>query len=329
MITGIGSLPFQDVDRALDLIFTTCPDIPFWPQLPKRSPDENMYSTFLEHVPCIKWDREKNTVFMDTQDTEGIEGFYEDVMGENLDAFAMSEKVAPGFYKFLERLKDISHGVKSIKGQLTGPFSMGLGLKDEKGVPVIYNYGFFDIIKKALHMKAQWMIKEIRSRYPDKDIIIFFDEPYMVSFGTAYVTIGKQEAISIFNDVINGVDAIKGIHCCGNTDWSVLLGCDIDIINYDAFNYMDTIFYFQEELKGFLKRGGKISPGIVPSSDAVLDKTVDDMIGLLKRFRKNMEGLSEIKDEKSLLITTSCGLGSLNDKEALKAMELLKKLSEI
>lgn len=329
MITGIGSLPFKDIDRALDVIFNTCSDIPFWPQLPKRSPDENMYSTFLEHVPCIVWDRQKNSVFINTQDTEGIERFYEDIAREDLDAFALSDKVAPGFYRFLDRLKGVSDDIKYIKGQLTGPFSMGLGLKDEKGVPVIYNYGFFDIIKKALHMKARWMVKEIKSFCPDKEVIIFFDEPYMVSFGTAYVSIGKQEVISIFNEVINGVDATTGIHCCGNTDWSVLLGCDIDIINYDAFNYMDTIFYFQEELRGFLKRGGIISPGIVPSSDAVLDKTLNDMMGILARFRQNMEGIVGITDEKQMLITTSCGLGSLNDNEALKAMELLKGLSDI
>ncbi len=47
--------------------------------------------------------------------------------------------MAPGFYRFLERLKEIKDGVKYIKGQITGPFSMGLGLKDENGKPVIYN----------------------------------------------------------------------------------------------------------------------------------------------------------------------------------------------
>jgi len=30
----------------------------------------------------------------------------------------------------------------------TGPFSMGLGLKDEHDKPIIYNDAFYDIIKK-------------------------------------------------------------------------------------------------------------------------------------------------------------------------------------
>lgn len=327
MITGIGSLPFTDIDRAIDLIFLSCREIPFWPQLPRRSPVENMYTTFLESVPCIITDEEKNSVYMDTQKTEGIERFYEDVLNNNLDAFAISERVAPGFYRFLERLVEIEDYVISIKGQLTGPFSMGLGLKDEKGVPIIYNYGFFDIIKKALHMKARWMVKTIKSMYPKKGVIIFFDEPYMVSFGTAYVNIGKQDAISIFNDVLGGIEAKRGIHCCGNTDWSVLLSCDTDIINYDAYKFMDTIFYYREELSSFLKKGSWISPGIVPSSDEVLEKDFLDVLKLFNNFRSQMNVFGKDTRNTEWLITTSCGLGSLKEAEAFKAMELLKEFS--
>ncbi len=328
MITGIGSLPLTDVDKAIDMIFDTCPEVPFWPQLPKRSPDENMYSPFLEHVPCIV--NEKHTVFVNTEDTEGIEKFYEYFEAKDVSKFAISEDMAPGFYRFLDRLNEISHRVKFIKCQITGPFSMGLGLKDEKGVPIIYNYGYFDIIKKSIHMKALWMVDKIASKLPDKKIIIFFDEPYMVSFGSAYVSINKDEVISIFNDVLTGISAIRGVHCCGNTDWSVLLNTDVDIINYDAFNYLETIFYFREELKNFLKKGGLISPGIVPSSDIVMEKTLKDMEELLVKFKGYLEDASEDKDNKGhkgLLITTSCGLGSLSEETAIKAMMLLKALS--
>ncbi|MCX7966155.1 MAG: hypothetical protein N2596_05985, partial [Syntrophorhabdaceae bacterium] len=118
-----------------------------------------------------------------------------------------------------------------------------------------------------------------------------------------------------------------GVHCCGNTDWSVLLNTHVDIVNYDAYNYLETIFYFRDELNDFLKKGGLISPGIIPSSDVVLEKDVKDMKELLERFRRHIkEGMKERK-EKELLITTSCGLGSLREDAAKKAMELLKEIS--
>jgi hypothetical protein len=328
MVSGIGSFPFTDVDKAIDIIFETCPEIPFWPQLPKRTPYENMYIPFLEGVPCVVVDENEGTAFMDTENAEGIEEFYENVLSGNLEAFRISGKVAPGFHRFLERLKERNDEVKFIKTQITGPFSMGLGLKDENGKPVIYNYGYFDIIKKAIHMKAQWMIATIKAQLPDKKIIIFFDEPYMVSFGSAYVSISKEEAINLFNEVLGGIPALRGIHCCGNTDWSVLLNADVDIINYDVFNYLETIFYFEEDLRRFISRGGRIAPGIVPSSEVVMTATSADMERIMEKFRSAMTGKVGPQGLRDLIVTTSCGVGSLQPEEAGRAMNLLKSFQD-
>ncbi len=326
MITGIGSFPFTGIDETIDLIFSTCKEIPFWPQLPKRSQLENMYATFLEGVPCIVSDEEKNTIYMDTTRTEGIEEFYENVAAENVKAFAISEKYAPGFYRFLDRLKEVEDDVRFIKCQITGPFSMGLGLKDENDKPVIYNFAFYDIIKKALNMKAKWMTGAIQERYPGTDIIMFCDEPYMVSFGSAYISIPREDVIASLNEVIDGVPARCGIHICGNTDWSVPFQSDIEIVNYDAFSYLDTIFYFTEDLKEFLERGGWIAPGVVPSSPDVMNETPDSVRDRAALFIEKIAGVT-VPDTDSILFTTSCGLGSLSEEEARRAMELLKQLS--
>lgn len=327
MITGIGSFPFTDIDEAIDVIFSSCGEIPFWPQLPRRAPTENMYIAFLESVPSVVMDEESGSAFVDTTKTEGIEEFYENYTNKTLDAFAISSKMAPGFHRFLERLQDIRKDVKFVKCQLTGPFSMGLGLKDEQDKPIIYNPGFFDIILKALHMKAQWMIRAIKAPYPEKDVIIFFDEPYMVSFGSAYVSIPKEDAITIFNEVASGLDAKRGVHCCGNTDWSVFLNAGLDIINYDAYNYLDTIFYYRDDLAGFLAKGGWIAPGLVPSSGDVLKASVKDIEALKKTFLDAMAGIDAAIKGGDILITPSCGLGSLTAEEARRAMELLKEFA--
>lgn len=326
MITGIGSFPFTDVDETIDLIFSTCRGIPFWPQLPKRSLLENMYNPFLEGVPCIVSDEGKNTIFMDTGRTDGIEQFYEDIAADNTGAFAISQRYVPGFYRFLDRLREIEEDIQFIKCQVTGPFSMGLGLKDENDKPIIYNFAFYDIIKKALHMKAKWMITTIQEAHPGVDIIIFFDEPYMVSFGSAYISIPREEVISSLNEVLDGLPARRGIHVCGNTDWSVPFQSDVDIVNYDAFSYLDTVFYFNEDLKEFLDRGGWIAPGIVPSSPEVMKETPDSVRDRAASFIQKIAALTA-PDTDSTLFTTSCGLGSLTAGEARHAMELLKQLA--
>jgi methionine synthase II (cobalamin-independent) len=326
MVTGIGSLPFTNVDEAIDRVFAVCPEAPVWPQLPRRSFLEDMYVQCMERVPSVVIDEAENRVYVDSTSTAGIEAFYEDVGAGRVEAFSLSEQAAPGLYRFLERLSEIEERVRVIKGQLTGPFTLGLGLKDEKGQPILYNDAYFDIIKKALHMKARWMISFIRERFPDKQVLIFFDEPFMVSFGSAFVSISKDHVISLMNDVIRGLDAMTGVHCCGNTDWSVLYRVETDVINYDAFNFLDTVFYYREELAAFLKRGGMLAPGIVPSSEAVLSSSVEDLRKLWLRFGEQVAGIDPSAAWRDWFVTPSCGLGSLTEPQATRALELLAAL---
>jgi hypothetical protein len=274
-------------------------------------------------VPSVIIDEQGERVYVDTASTSGIERFYEDVATRNLEAFRVSEAAAPGLYRLLERLPEIKDDVQIIKGQLTGPFTIGLGLKDEKGQPVIYNSAYFDIIKKALHMKAAWMISFIKSRFPEKEVMIFFDEPFMVSFGSAYVSIAKSDVVSLMNEVLTGLGVRRGVHCCGNTDWSVLFSVDADIINYDAFNFLETIFYFKDELAAFLKRGGAISPGIVPSSEAVQSCSVEDLVGLWHKFGDSVKAIDPGTKWREWFVTPSCGVGSLSPQIAEKVFQLL------
>ncbi len=326
LITSIGSLPFTNVDEAIDLVFGCCPEIPFWPQLPKRSFYEGMYVQCLENVPSIVMNEAEGTVYVDTGSTEGIEQFYEDVQAADIDRFAISDSAAPGFYRLLERLGEVGGRAKFIKTQLSGPFTLGIGLKDGEGKPIIYDAAYFDIIKKALHMKAEWMIKTIKKAHPGKGIILFFDEPAMVSFGSAFVAVSKEDVVDLFREVAGSLDATVGVHCCGNTDWSVLLNAGVNMINYDAFNFMETLFYFRDELASFLAHGGRIAPGIVPSSgDELRETTADKLAERWSRFC-DLTGRVATTGQEDVIVTTACGLGSLDEADARRALSLLREL---
>lgn len=53
-------------------------------------------------------------------------------------------------------------------------------------------------------------------------------------------------------DAIHADHALAGIHCCGNTEWSILIDAGVDIVNFDAFGYGETIAMYADALKKHL-----------------------------------------------------------------------------
>src|SRR3990170_7914559 len=64
--TGIGSLPHKDEKEAFRLILKNFPEIPFWPQLPKRSFLEGMVVQYSEGFPSLEWNEREQRVWVDT-----------------------------------------------------------------------------------------------------------------------------------------------------------------------------------------------------------------------------------------------------------------------
>ena len=69
---------------------------------------------------------------------------------------------------------------------------------------------------------------------------------------------------------IHAEDALAGVHCCANTDWSVLLATQVDILNLDAYGYLENLALYPDELRQFIDRGGYVAWGIVPNNELVL-----------------------------------------------------------
>jgi hypothetical protein len=81
MATGIGSIPSMDVVGACQNILKRLPEIPFWPQMVKRSILEDMHIQFSEGLPMLRIDKERRalTVVPDEPDSALVE-FYEQLL---------------------------------------------------------------------------------------------------------------------------------------------------------------------------------------------------------------------------------------------------------
>src|SRR4030066_547100 len=286
--TGIGPLPHQDEKEAFRLILENFPEIPFWPQLPKRSFLEGMVVQYSEGFPSLRWNEKEQRVWVDTSggfDKE-IEKFYQHLEGGEIKPFEITRDFAGGL-RILKDLtqKDRRKEIKYIKGQIAGPITFGLALTDLEGKSIFYDPTLRDILIKHLSMKARWMEKRFNDLFPGIPTIIFFDEPSLSSFGSAFSGLNREDVVHSLNECFDAVKGLKGTHCCGNTDWSVLLSTHLDILSFDAYGYLETLSLYPKELKAFLERGGILAWGIVPTSEDILK---ENALSLVERFKKGI-----------------------------------------
>jgi len=344
LATGIGSLPFVEPGQALDLIWANMPYLPHWPQLPQRGEGEGFVFQFLS--PLTKTGVltvEGGRAFFDTAGSGWVDRLtdfytlYLQIMeGDNqaLEEFALSREAAGGFYVFEERVK--TRGVQEalyFKGQLVGPVTVGLQLKDEKGKFAYYNEQLRDLLVKALALHARW--QSLRLGRLGRPAIVFIDEPAVSIYGqSTFITVTKEMIAADLEEIIKAINeagALAGAHSCDAVDWSIFFNGGLSIVNLDAYNFGESLFPYAPELKTFLERGGVLAWGIVPTSEKAWEENevslVQKLYGLWGELEKR--SISPEKLRKQALITPACGAGLLSPELARHIYQLSWAVSEI
>jgi hypothetical protein len=341
LATGIGSMPFTDPDRAVEISLTRMSEAPFWPQLPKAGLNEQMEIQYSEGIPCITIDRPKSRIFFDTSGdcSEALAGFYEMYMkamdpseGDgDCSAMAISPEFSGGIYAMEKRLRAASGRLPFVKVQTTGPCSFALSIVDENKRAIYYNEAFRDVIAKALAMKCRWQIQKFRP-FAER-VICFVDEPILSAFGSStYVSVKRGDVVAALHEIVEAIhreDALAGVHCCGNTEWSILTDAGADIINFDAFGYGETIAMYPDAVRKHLLGGGALAWGVVPTSVSIREQTVGMLVSLLERLIDHLasQGIDRQLIIDQSLLTPSCGTGSMEPADAEKVFAMTESLS--
>lgn len=330
LTTGIGSLPFTEAGKACELIFHYLPDAPHWPQLPRVSSREGMIDQFLEGAPGVVEEGEK-AYLRPLEPYEEWERFYQGYEEGDLDAFAISRERAEGWYAFVEEVKR-REPPPYIKGQVTGPITLGLSLKEEGGAAAFFNPDLQDMVVKLAAMKARWQEKIFKDLLPHAETIIIFDEPTLSSYGSAFMNVSRDNVISSLREAIAPLQGLKGVHICGNTDWPMIMEIGFDIIHFDAYKDLSSLLLYAEPLGEFITGGGAVSWGIVPTDEEALKGA--EASHLATQIKGGMDqligdGLSQEILAGSSLIAPSCGAGSLSEDAARRVYELTAEVGEL
>lgn len=332
LATGIGSLPHTDVERALDLVFTCCPEAPFWPQLPKKNAREGMIAQFCEGLPCLRV-TEKGVFFDVSNKERELEEFYAKIINGDSSAFAIAQASAQGLYAFRQRLrKEGKLAARFIKCHITGPFTFAAGIKDDGGKALLHDPVFLQVIINGLSMKALWQAQFLKEF--GTEFIFFIDEPYLGCFGSGYTPINREDVVRGLSELCERISTLGnahlGVHCCGNTDWAMFTEVpSLKIINFDATCYLERFVLYAENLKLFLSQEGVICWGIVPTQDENCLESADALLARLEGGVQALakKGVPAQALEQNLLLSPSCGLGSLSETKAEKIFRLLAETS--
>lgn len=341
--TGIGSLPYQAPEPALDLISKTFVHLPHWPQLPKRSSQEHFVFQSLAPLVRLELIEAKaggTPVFTDDSQSwaDNLTAFYslyleaEGGDEQALEEFAIPQEAGAGFYAFLAELEQKGYGqARALKGQVAGPVTAGLYINSASGRSSFYDPQLRDLLVKSTALQARWQARVLgRLGLP---AVIFVDEPALSAYGTStHIALQREDLIEALAGVVEGIVAgggLPGAHSCSGMEWPILLEAGYRILSFDAYNYFTSLQVYAAELAGFLEQGGILAWGIVPTSEEAWQETAASLMENLiaKITELEQRGLSREMLYRQAWLTPACGTGVLAVELAEHIYRLTAELS--
>jgi hypothetical protein len=300
-----------------------------------------MYVQTSQNFPGIEIDFEKGRLSFETERFAEVLPDYFTKM-ELPETYTLTPEYSAVFQRFLSR--DLQ-GYRAIRGQITGPVSFGFKVMDESFKPIIYNDEvktiLFDFIQKKVNLQYQ----ELRKKNPNA--FVWVDEP-----GLGYVFSGlsgynDQQAKKDYSDFIQGLEGPKGLHLCADVNLPYLLELGIEILSFDAFQIGFMPKEYAQSAAEFLKKGGIISWGIVPTESSVLSiQTPEKLASVLSDYWNIISETTGLSLEqiaaqaliaparcclKDIAIEMSgqCGIPNIEEQIVEKAFTFLSEISQI
>ena len=329
---AIGSFPFDSAEEALQAMGGSL-DIPAAPQMVRLSPWEDMLLGAVDGIPFVSADGESRVITAPLAGREeSLARFYELYYSGDFSFLERAPRASAGWSAFVKRAEsDPGFGRSFLKTQVVGPLTFGQSVKVEGAFSLAGDPSLLEAASFALGAKAAGEAAVLRKlgRTP----VVLFAEPGLSGYGSAFSTLSEDRVLASLGSALEALrskgEAYAGCHVCGNTDWGLLSTAGLDILNFDAFEYLETICLYPREIQAFLEEGGFLAFGIVPTSEftpgvkaADLDRMIRD--GWAKLAHK---GVSAALLAERTLLTSACGLGSLEPSIASAILETLPEVA--
>lgn len=262
--TAMGIMPHTSMEKAMSLSLSL--DIPFCPQLPNINFFEDMYVQASHNFPGIVIDSQAQKIAFDNARFEAELRNYSEKMADE-DIFAISQDNSVTYQGFLAQ--DL-RSYAAIRGQLTGPVSFGFRVTDEESRPIIYNEGIRALLFDFIQRKFNLQYRQLKEK--NRNAFVWLDEPGLGWVFSGFSGYSDIQAKQEYQSFLAGLDGPRALHLCASVNLPYLLSLGLEILSFDAYRIELMPKGYTGAITNFLKSGGIISWGIVPTDSVSLEK---------------------------------------------------------
>jgi methionine synthase II (cobalamin-independent) len=304
-VTGIGTLPHRDPAEAVRFVAEVCPEIPYWPQLPRRDEKESLIAQCLAGLESLVSPRGDAVGFKVRPDrVKTFVKLLERAPGD------LPRDHASGFFAFKNALA-AGHFPQAgaIKGQITGPVTLAMHLYVGEETLARSEESSRAVAARIINI-ARWQIDRLNRH--GRPVIIFIDEPGLATLGTMILDpdlAHLRAAMGVVIEAIRSAGAIPGLHCCGKFPFSLAGQLRPKILSFDAYHGMEA-FGADRAAREFIDEGGIVAYGLLP---ALPQRTPLDPRALRGRWKRTFSELMVTKAARQSLVTPNCGLASATE----------------
>jgi hypothetical protein len=305
-VTGVGSVPHEDVAHAVEFVARVAPEVPFWPQLRRMSPREAMlpqtFGVALRQLVPVR----NGCEFALPGDR--VERF---AAALERDAARLDPANAAGFFALIDAFDaGMFPRARAVKGQAMGPVTLACSLVVD-GKPLLERRDLLAMIGDHVVRQARWQAETLQRLSPS--VVVVLDE---ADLGTAIRS--RPGETGDITDLLRSVvlrirrpGVLVGLHCCDEVPMCVLDAVAPDLYSFDA-HHGARAMATDPFVHRFVASGGRLAWGWIPTQDDLsrvdANKIVERWYEATHQLSRHGDGVDEARVFSSSLVTASCGL---------------------
>ena len=310
--TSVGSLPHTDREAAIAFVLDRTPELPAAPTLPALEPLEMM-------IPQAAWGIQGVVL-----GTDGTLSVPDPAQLDPAAPLGDRELLGRPFATWRRFLDVVAGRTGAVKLQITGPVTLALMLI-QAGVPAEQA---FAVAAAAVSARARDLLDLADARAPGVPRVLVLDEPGLVGGLRPDLPLVPDGVIDLLSGALAMAEgrAVTGVHCCGATDWRLLLQAGPQLLSLPVGA---DVTGSAGALGTFLERGGWVAWGAVATDGPLGEHPSRSWRQLSAQWCELVQsGCDPVLLRRQALVTPVCGLALHDEAQADHVFAMTRRLAE-